>query len=280
MDEKTNEFARRDFLKAAGAITAATVATAFTSHAVAQDNAKSPDLSQGRPADQSTGESLVSPSVGALTKHELPKLEFAFDALEPHIDARTMELHHDVHHLAYVKGLNKAEDELAKARASGDFSLVEYWSKKAAFHGGGHFLHSLFWQTLAPAGKGGQHSPELSKALERDFGSVNSFQAHFSAAAAAVEGGGWALLHFRHADSRLLVLQVENQHKLNPNGTTVLLGCDVWEHAYYLKYQSKRADYVQAWWKVVNWNAVNDQYSRLLKGAVEPAAGVIQTNGA
>lgn len=195
---------------------------------------------------------------GAVTEHTLPPLPYPYDALEPYIDGKTMELHHSKHHQAYVDGLNRAERELARARATGDFTYVEYWSKKAAFNAGGHFLHTLFWHIMAPPGKGGGGEPTglLRQLIERDFGSFDAFRHHFAAAALAVEGSGWALLHYRPADGRLVILQAENQHKLTPWGTIPILGIDVWEHAYYLKYQNRRKDYIDAWWNVVNWAQV------------------------
>lgn len=196
----------------------------------------------------------------APAKHELPTLPYPHDALEPFIDAQTMQLHHGKHHMAYVNGLNKAEEELAKARAADDFALIQHWSKQAAFHGGGHWLHSMFWKVMGPAGKqgGGEPTGDLLAAINDGFGSFASFKKQFTAAAVAVEGSGWALLHYRRDDGRLIILQAENQHKLSSWGTTPILGIDVWEHAYYLKYQNKRADYVAAWWNVVNWSAVAD----------------------
>lgn len=210
-------------------------------------------------ADRLQAEEQPAKLSGAVTKHVLPKLPYGYDALEPHIDAKTMELHHGKHHQAYVDGLNKAESELAKARAASDFALIEHWSKKSAFHGGGHFLHSLFWRTMAPTGKGGGGEPsaDLASQIVRDFGSFALFKAHFAAAAKAVEASGWALLAYRGGDQRLLILQVENQHKLSPWEAQPIMGLDVWEHAYYLKYQNRRADYVDAWWNVVNWEQVN-----------------------
>jgi superoxide dismutase, Fe-Mn family len=237
------ERARRDFILASSAVVAAGMV-------------RGPNLAEA--------EATTAASLGKLTQHELPKLPFAYDALEPFIDAQTMELHHSKHHAAYVKGLNEAEAELAKARAANDFALIQHWSRKAAFNGGGHALHTLFWRTLAPNKKGGLPEPagSLSKKLEEDFGSVAAFRAQFTAAASQVEGGGWAILHWRRADKRLIVLQAENQQKLSVWDTVPLLALDVWEHAYYLKYQNKRADYVAAWWNVVNWEAVAEIFSK------------------
>lgn len=215
---------------------------------------------------------VTSPSMPAIgfapvpvgNKHELPALPYDFAALEPHIDAQTMQIHHDKHHAAYVAGLNKAEDELAKARASGDYSLIQHWSRQAAFHGGGHWLHSMFWKVMAPAGKGGGGQPTglLAELITSSFGSFDTFKKQFSATAIAVEGSGWGLMHFRPDDRQLIILQAENQQKLSAWGSTPILGIDVWEHAYYLKYQNRRADYLAAFWNVVNWAEVN----RLLRG--------------
>ena len=206
----------------------------------------------------------VDAKAGNLTKHTLPALPYGYAELEPFIDAMTMELHHSKHHKAYVDGLNKAEAELAKARANGDFSMIQHWSKQCAFHGGGHALHSLFWQCMISQSKGGgtiASSPILD-AINASFGSFEQFKKQFTAAAIAVEGSGWALLHYRKDDGALIILQAENQHKLSSWNTIPILGIDVWEHAYYLKYQNKRADYVNAWWNIVNWKAVNAFYEK------------------
>ncbi len=245
---------RRDFLKVAGGLTAG--ATLL----VPVETALAADAAAGADAKAEVGG-------GAVTEHKLPELSYAYDALEPHIDAKTMELHHDKHHAAYVKGLNEAEAALAKARAANDFASVQALSKKAAFHGGGHALHSLFWKVMAPAGKGGGGEPagDLAARITRDFGSFAAFKAQFSAAAVAVEGSGWALLTYRAEDDRLLVLQVENHQKLSPWDASPVLCLDVWEHAYYLNYQNKRADYVGAWWNVVNWAQVQKNLEPLLK---------------
>lgn len=199
--------------------------------------------------------------------HTLPALPYDFSALEPHIDAQTMQIHHDKHHMAYVNGLNKAEEELAKARASGDFSLVQHWSRQAAFHGGGHWLHSMFWKVMAPSGKGGGGEPTgtIASAINDSFGSFDAFKKQFSAAAGSVEGSGWALLHFRQDDQKLIILQAENQQKGSSWGITPILGLDVWEHAYYLKYQNRRPDYVAAWWNVVNWSQVEANLNSMYK---------------
>lgn len=202
---------------------------------------------------------------GTLTTHTLPPLPYPEDALEPYIDAQTMRIHHGRHHNAYVTGLNNTEKALADARAKGDFAAVQGLSKAAAFHGGGHFLHSMFWKVMAPAGQGGGGEPtgELADMITRDFGGFAQFKAHFGAASKAVEGSGWGLLHYRPMDGRLIVLQAENQHKLSPWGAAPVLGIDVWEHAYYLKYQNDRGAYVDNWWNIVNWAQVADNVAAL-----------------
>lgn len=190
--------------------------------------------------------------------HQLPPLPYDVAAFEPHIDAKTMNLHHEKHHAAYVAGLNKAEHELAKARQDNNYALIQHWSRQAAFNGGGHWLHSMFWKILAPAGNGGGGEPSglIADAIRESFGSFSTFRNQFTAASLAVEGSGWGLLHFRHSDGQLIILQAENQHKLSSWGTVPIMGLDVWEHAYYLRYQNRRADYVEAFWNIINWDAV------------------------
>jgi Fe-Mn family superoxide dismutase len=190
--------------------------------------------------------------------HELPPLPYDYNALEPHIDEQTMRLHHDKHHLAYVNGLNTAEAKLAEARQSGDFALVQHWERQSAFHGAGHFLHAIFWPNMAPAGNGGGGEPAgaLAAKIAEDFGSFEAFKKHFIAAATAVEGNGWGILAYRKADDKLVILTAENHQKLTQWVAVPLLVLDVWEHAYYLRYQNKRADYVAAFFNVINWKNV------------------------
>lgn len=234
---------RRNFIKTAGIVGAVGLGLGATAKVIA--DSKPPQ------------------TLGELTTHTLPALPYAYNALEPYIDEETMKTHHSKHHQGYVNGLNKAEKTLAEARASGDYSLIEYWSKKSSFNGGGHALHSLFWTIMAPSKSGplkgeggGEPSGEISKKISRDFGSFEVFKKQFSSAAANVEGSGWAALSHRKSDDRLIVHQIENQHKLSSWDMNPILVLDVWEHAYYLKYKNMRADYVDAWWNVVNWKAV------------------------
>jgi len=194
-----------------------------------------------------------------MPKHELPPLPYAYDALEPHYDGETVRLHHDAHHKAYVDGLNNAEAKLAEAREKGDFALIKHWEREAAFHGSGHLLHSLFWQNLKPGG-GGPATGELAAGIEADFGGFEAFKKQFSAAAAAVEGSGWALLCWSPDFGKLVILTAEKHQNLTQWGVIPLLALDVWEHAYYLKYRNKRAAFIEAWWNLVNWEDVNGRY--------------------
>ena len=196
--------------------------------------------------------------------HELLPLPYATNALEPHIDEQTVKLHHDLHQKAYVDGWNNAEKKLADARAAGDYALVKHWSRELAFHGSGVLLHELYWQNMAPAGKGGGGEPagELAEQIKKDFGSFDTFKKYFSAAAVAVEGSGWAVLAWQPQGKQLVILQSEKHQQLTQWGVVPLLVCDVWEHAYYLKYQNKRAAYVEAWWNIVNWADTADRLAK------------------
>ena len=197
-----------------------------------------------------------------MKKAELPQLPYPLDALEPHYDARTLELHHGKHHLAYVNSLNAALDKLAAARAAGDFALVKHFEREVAFHGGGHILHSVFWTNLSPDG-GGAPAGELADALVRDFGSLTAFDAQMRAASNAVEGSGWGVLAAETGSGRLTILQVEKHQNLLLPGWVPVLVIDVWEHAYYLKYQNRRAEWVDAVIQhLVNWPDVAGRWAR------------------
>jgi Fe-Mn family superoxide dismutase len=195
--------------------------------------------------------------------HELPPLPYPYDALEPIIDEQTMRLHHDIHHLGYVKGLNTAEEKLAEARTSGDFALVKHWSREAAFHGAGHLLHSIFWTNMTAADRAtATPSGELSRAIDRSFGGFEAFKAQFQAAANAVEGSGWGILAYRPVDDNLVILQAEKHQNLTQWGVVPLLVLDVWEHAYYLKYQNKRPEYVKGFFNIINWDDIAERYAK------------------
>jgi len=192
--------------------------------------------------------------------HELPALPYPYEALEPHIDAQTMKLHHDIHHLGYVKGLNAAEEKLAATRESGDLALTKHWERELAFHGAGHFLHCIFWNNMSPNG-GGEPSGKLMDSINKKFGNFQKFMSHFKAAGAQVEGSGWVLLVKNMMTKDLEILTAEKHQDLSQWVSAPLLVCDVWEHAYYLKYQNRRAEYLEAFTKVINWNDVSDRYN-------------------
>ncbi len=198
--------------------------------------------------------------------HTVPSLAYAFDALEPHIDAKTMEIHHDKHHAAYVAKLNAALEGHADLAAKpleellrGIDSLPESIRGAVKNHGGGHANHTLFWEIMAP-NAGGSPSGNLAEAIERDFGSFAAFQEKLTNAAANQFGSGWGWLVA--ANGKLEVLARPNQDSPLMEGKTPLLGVDVWEHAYYLKYQNRRPDYLTAWWNVVNWPAVASKFDQ------------------
>ena len=216
------------------------------------------EFSGAEPKDSRAEERLLFNPV-PIGRHTLPPLPYPYDALEPHIDEKTMRLHHDKHHKSYVDGLNRAERMMYQARRTGNFELIKHWEREAAFNGAGHYLHTLFWETMSPDG-GGEPSGDLRKQIIRDFGSFHAFKQHFSKAAEAVEGSGWALLVWSPRSQRLQILQAEKHQNLSQWDVVPLLPLDVWEHAYYLKYQNNRKAYIDAWWNVVNWPAVNRRY--------------------
>lgn len=196
--------------------------------------------------------------------HQLPELPYAYDALEPHYDEATVRLHHDIHHKGYVDGLNNAEGKLAEAREKGDFGLVKHWERELAFHGSGHLLHTLFWMNMTPNG-GGTPTGSLGERINQDFGSFEGFKKQFSAAAVSVEGSGWAVLVWNPEFQKLEILQAEKHQNLTQWGAVPLLTVDVWEHAYYLKFQNKRAAWVEAWWNLVHWADVASRFEKAIK---------------
>jgi Fe-Mn family superoxide dismutase len=201
---------------------------------------------------------------------ELPTLPYDFSALEPNIDARTMEIHHDRHHGTYVNNLNGAID---KHPELGQKSIEELLGDLASVpddirtvvrnNGGGHFNHSIFWQIMGPDG-GGEPSGEVADAIYEAFGDFATFKDRLSKAAIGQFGSGWGWLYL--SGGKLQVKGFPNQDSPIMDGGVPILGVDVWEHAYYLKYQNKRPDYVAAWWNTVNWPAVADRYAKASQG--------------
>lgn len=214
-----------------------------------------------------TASAVAAPSVMAQTAiatggFTVPPLPYALDALEPHIDARTMEIHHDRHHKAYVDNLNKALSDSPDLAKQPIEAIIKTRNVAPAIsnNAGGHYNHSLFWQMMKQNG-GGEPTAELAKAIEASFKSFANFKAQFSEGALKQFGSGWAWLTL---DQGQLGIEISgNQFNPLTNGKQVLLGLDVWEHAYYLKYQNKRADYIAGWWNVVNWDFVAERYAKL-----------------
>ncbi len=195
--------------------------------------------------------------------YKLPELPYAYDALEPHYDEETVKLHHSAHHKTYVDGLNNAVAKLEEARNTGDYVLIKHWERELAFHGSGHILHSIFWANMSPNGGGAPTGP-IAEQIDKDFGSFEAFKKHFSAATAAVEGSGWGILVWNPHAKRLEIMQAEKHQDLTIWGVTPLLVCDVWEHAYYLKYKNKRPAWVEAWWNLINWDDVNKRLQAVI----------------
>lgn len=199
-------------------------------------------------------------------KFVLPPLPYDYAALEPAIDAQTMKLHHDIHHAAYVKGGNAALEALAAiAAGTGDAALTGHWNNELAFHGSGHALHTMFWNNLKKGGS--TPSAALADVLKASFGGQPQFEKLFAATAAAVQGSGWAILGYDAISKRLQVIQAEKHQNQTLQSITPILALDVWEHAYYLKYQNKRADYVKAFWTVVNYDDVAARHAKAVAAA-------------
>ena len=196
-----------------------------------------------------------------MTDYTLPDLPYDYAALEPHISGRIMQLHHDKHHAAYVAGANTALAKLAEARASGNLDAVNLHEKNLAFNLGGHVNHSVFWANLSPDG-GDKPVGELAAAIDEFFGSFEAFQKHFTAAAAGVQGSGWSILAWDSIGARLVVVQLYDQQSNIAMGLVPVVMLDVWEHAYYLDYLNVRADYIKAWWNIVNWADAAARFTR------------------
>ncbi len=197
-----------------------------------------------------------------MAEYTLPDLDYDYGALEPHISGQIMELHHSKHHAAYVAGANTAIAKLAEARENPDTlpAIVNLHEKNLAFHLGGHTNHSIFWKNLSPNG-GDKPEGELAAAIDDAFGSFDKFQAHFNANANAIQGSGWSILAYDHIGQQLIIVQLYDQQGNIPLGITPLLLLDMWEHAFYLQYKNVKADYVKAFWNVVNWADVAARFA-------------------
>ena len=191
--------------------------------------------------------------------YTLPELPYDYAALEPAISGKIMELHHDKHHAAYVAGANSALENLEAARESGDLSKINQFSKDLAFNLAGHLNHSTFWTNLSPDG-GGRPEGELGAALDDAFGNFDAFVSQFSAVATGIQGSGWAVLGYDKLGKQLATFQLFDQQSGIPGGIEPLLMLDMWEHAFYLDYLNVKADYVKAFWNIVNWENVAERF--------------------
>jgi Fe-Mn family superoxide dismutase len=194
--------------------------------------------------------------------YSLPDLPYDYAALEPHISGQILELHHDKHHAAYVKGANDTLDKLADAREKGEFGAIVGLEKALAFNLSGHILHSLYWKNLSPDG-GGQPEGALAEAIKSDFGGFDGFKSQLTQATSTIQGSGWGVLAYDPLGKRLLVQQVYDHQGNVGVGNPPLLVFDAWEHAFYLQYKNVKADYVSALWNIVNWADVAERYQRV-----------------
>ncbi|MGO0577138.1 superoxide dismutase [Ornithinimicrobium panacihumi] len=208
-----------------------------------------------------------------MSTYSLPDLPYDYSALEPHISAEIMELHHSKHHQAYVDGANTALEKLASARESGDFGTVPMLEKNLAFNLGGHTNHSVFWNNMSPDG-GDKPTGDVASLIDEHFGSFDGFKGQFEAAGSTIQGSGWAVLAWDSIGAKPLIFQLWDQQGNVPLGLTPLLMLDMWEHAFYLQYKNVKADYVKAWWNVVNWSDVETRLANAKKatsGLIVPA---------
>jgi Fe-Mn family superoxide dismutase len=191
--------------------------------------------------------------------YELPALPYPYAALEPHISAKSMELHHAKHHAAYVENANLALAHLEEARAREDYTRLAGLERALAFHLSGHILHSIFWRNLAPGG-GGRPKGELAAAITRDFGDFERFQKQLTEVAGSVMGAGWAALVWEPLGGRLLITQVHDHQSNLCQGGSPLMVIDAWEHAYYLEHQNRKAEFFAALWNLWNWQDVAERF--------------------
>jgi Fe-Mn family superoxide dismutase len=229
---------RRNALKAAG-VGAAALAVGMNTSCAAE------------PHRNPLPAAMALPGAYAKGSYTLPKLPYAYDALAPLHEERTLRIHHDKHHAGYVKGLNKTLDALNTARRKGNYGHIKALSRALAFHGSGHVLHTIYWNSMTP---GGAEVPDsLGSAMRRSFGSVDAGKKQFAAATKAVEGSGWGVLAYEPLGGQLMVLQAEKHQNLTVWGVVPLMVCDVWEHAYYLQFANNRGAWVDNFMKLANW---------------------------
>ena len=215
-------------------------------------------------------EALASPQSseakgeGKAFVHKLPPVPYPYDALEPVIDKQTVEIHYTKHFAAYIAGLNSALEKIDKARKEGKFDNIKCLSEDLAFNGSGVVLHWIYFNTIGP-NAGGTPTGALADLIKRDFGSYDTFWKQFSEASKKVEASGWGVLAWEPFSKRLVILQAEKHQNLTSCGVMPLMVCDVWEHAYYLKYQNRRADYVDAFANIIDWKKVQERIDKFRK---------------
>ncbi|NUN12281.1 MAG: superoxide dismutase [Myxococcales bacterium] len=192
------------------------------------------------------------PHAKTLKPYELAPLPYATNALEGFLSAEILELHHGKHHAGYVKGLNSTLDAIEEARKQNNYVAIKALERELAFHGSGHILHTLYWNSMSPNG-GGEPGPVLTEHLKQSFGTIDGFRKHFAAATKAAEASGWGILAYEPFGGRLIVTAAESHQQMAFQGAVPLLVCDVWEHAYYLRYQNRRSDYVDKFFEVIDW---------------------------
>ena len=201
--------------------------------------------------------------------HTLPELPYPYDALEPVIDAKTLRIHHEKHHKKYVDDLNATERALEEVREKKEWSKIGHLENLLAFNGSGHVLHSVYWTNMTGPESGGTPLEHTASYLDWMFGGLESFIAQFTALASKVQGSGWVILGYHTAFRRLELLPCEKHQNLTQWGIIPILVCDVWEHAYYLKYQNDRGSYASNWWKLVNWRDVEARFIQATRGKMQ-----------
>jgi len=200
-----------------------------------------------------------------MSVYQLPDLKYDYGALAPHLSARILQLHHDKHHAAYVNGANETLEKLAEARKSENFASINQLEKSLAFHISGHKLHTILWTNMTPV-SGVEPTGEIKTLLDTEFGGFDKFKKQFNAASAGVQGSGWGVLSWEPLAGKLIVNQVYDHQSEHAQGGVPLLVCDVWEHAYYLQYENRRADWIGAFWNVINWDDVNRRLAEAKQG--------------
>jgi Fe-Mn family superoxide dismutase len=195
----------------------------------------------------------------------LPDLPYDYGALDPAISGKIMELHHDKHHAAYVTGANLALEKIAEAQAAGNFATINMLEKNLAFNLGGHINHSVFWKNLSPEG-GDRPDGDLGAAIDDNFGSWDTFRAQLEAVALGIQGSGWAILAWDTLSQKLVMVQLyDHQGNIAPSMIPIVI-LDMWEHAFYLDYVNVKADYIKAWWNVVNWADAQERFAAATSG--------------